>query len=106
LWQAHAVTPAETSDTRRRLAALAAAVLVVLVAVVVRGRLDDGGGGRGGDGGRVLVCPRELAEVCERAGGDVEVRVEDAAETADALVAAARADEVEGDLWLVPRPCA
>lgn len=82
--------------------ALAGAVALVLVAVVVRDRLVGDEGGSGGDG--TVVCPTELADVCEQAAGDLDVRVEDTIETADRLVAAGRADEADADLWLVPRP--
>lgn len=96
------------SDTARQVGALVAAVGVVLVAVVVRDRLDQDGGSGAGGGGRVLVCPPELADACERAdlGGDVEVRVERALDTAEVLTTARDADGADADLWLVTRPWA
>jgi hypothetical protein len=93
-----------SEEARRRVVALVGAVALVLVAVVVRDRLVGDEGGSGGDG--TVVCPTELADVCEQAAGDLDVRVEDAIETADSLVAARRADEVDVDMWLVPRPWA
>ena len=94
------------NDNARRLLALGASVALIGVAFQIRGRGDDGGGGGGGgdDGnGTTLVCPPELADACEAAGDDYTVRVEDPAVTADALVAARRADDVDTDVWLVPR---
>jgi hypothetical protein len=91
-----------------RLAALAIAVLLVLVAVVVRGRLDSGDAGSGGSGSDlVVVCPRDLGDLCEATlGTRYQVRVEDPVTTRDALIEAPTADEVVGDLWLVPAPWA
>ena len=94
------------NDNARRLLALGASVALIGVAFQIRGRGDDGGGGGGGDddgNGTTLVCPPELADACEAAGDDYTVRVEDPAVTADALVAARRADDVDTDVWLVPR---
>jgi hypothetical protein len=84
----------------RRLLALVAAVGMVAGALYARGRIDDDGGEGGGSGGRVrLVCAPELATACEEA--DAEVRIEDAAVTADRLVAAETADL---DAWVTPGP--
>lgn len=93
-----------------RLLALAGAVLLVLAAVVVRGRLDSGGDGGSGaraSGDLVVICPRDLGDMCEAAlGDDYQVRVEDPVTTRDALIEAPAADAVEGDLWVIPAPWA
>lgn len=96
------------NENARRLLALGASVGLVGAAFAIRGGDDDGGGGggTGGDGGRRLVCTTDLAEVCDALSDDYDVRVEDAVVTADALTGAARADDVDADLWLVARPWA
>ena len=67
---------------------------MVAVALLVRQLIDDGGDGAGGSSpSRVVTCARGLEAVCD-ALGDVEVRVEEAATTAAALVAGGRAAEV------------
>jgi hypothetical protein len=98
-------------DSRRRFLALGGAAVLVLVAVAVRGRIDDGGGsgGEGGGGERTLICASELEDVCQAAAAadaDLRVRMQDALDTADALIAATSTDDVEGDLWLVTSPFA
>ena len=97
------------NENARRVLALGVSVGLVGVAVFIRGRDDDGsGGGSGGnDGdGTTLVCPPELADVCEQFRSDYTVRLEDAVVTADALTEARSADTVDTDVdvWLVPRP--
>jgi len=94
------------NENARRVLALGVSVGLVGLALFIRGRDDDGGGGGsgGGDGdGTTLVCPPELADVCDRFEDDYTVRVEDAVVTADALTAARTADAVDADVWLVPR---
>jgi hypothetical protein len=90
------------NENGRRALALTASVALVGVALFIRGRGDDGsGGGGGGDGSRTLVCPPELRTVCETAAADdYDVRIEDVLTTADALTAG----DVDGDVWLVPKP--
>lgn len=94
------------NENVRRVLAIGASIALVGVAFVIRGRGgDDGSGGGGGDGGaEVLVCPPELADACEAAaGGDREVRVEEAQVTADALTDPTTSATFDGDVWLVPR---
>lgn len=94
------------NENARRLLAIGASIALVGVAFVIRGRGDDGGsGGGGGDGGdEVLICPPELTSACEAvAGGDREVRIEEAQVTADALTDPKTAATFDGDVWLVPR---
>jgi hypothetical protein len=88
-----------------RVIAVVVAVLLVVVAVVVRGRLDDDGGSGGeprGDGTVRVVCAEELRAACAALSADVDVTVEDAAQTA------ARLDDVTApsvlDVWAVPAP--
>jgi hypothetical protein len=104
------VAPAEgvVNETGRRLLALAGSIALVVVALFIRGRGDEDGSGSGsgggGDDGETLVCPPELADACRAAsGGDMDVQIEEAQVTADALTAAGRPGVVDGDLWLVPR---
>jgi hypothetical protein len=92
-----------TKPGGRRLLALAGAVVLVVVALVVRGQLDSSGDGGSADGDLVLVCPRDLGDLCEATLGDkYQVRVEDPLTTRDALIEAPSAGAVEGDLWLIP----
>lgn len=92
------------SENGRRVLALGVSVGLVALAFVVRGQADDGDGRGGGDGGDRLVCATELGDVCDTLADDYDVTVEDAATTADRLIAIARADEAPADLWLAPRP--
>lgn len=88
-----------------RLLALAGAVVLVLGAVVVRGRLDsdDGDTSTRGPDDLVVVCPPDLADLCELTlGEDYQIRIEEPVATRDALIEAPTADGIEGDLWLVP----
>lgn len=88
--------------------AVLGALALVAVGLVVRSRLGDDDGSGGSDGGDVaLICPEELADVCEQAAGDeMEVRTEAPDDTATALIEASSATAVEPGLWLVPRPWA
>lgn len=106
-----------------RLLALFVAVALVVAAFAVRSRVaDDGGdGGDGGEAGSdgngdgaggsngdlVVVCVTELADVCaavdQREDG-VAVRVEAAAATAAALVAADAGADRSADAWLTLDP--
>ncbi|HEY8544369.1 MAG TPA: hypothetical protein VIL36_04945 [Acidimicrobiales bacterium] len=95
------------SENGRRVLALGVSIGLVGLAFFVRGRGDDDGGGSGGDGGGDrLVCTTELEDVCRALAdeGDYEVTVEDAATTADRLLAVDRAEDADADLWLAPRP--
>ncbi len=86
---------------KRFLAALAA-VGMVAGALFVRGQIDDdgsGAGGGGGGGGERLVCAPELADACREVSDDVTV--EDAAATAERLLAA---EGFEADGWVTPGP--
>ena len=70
---------------------------MVAVALFVRQAIDDDGDGGGGtSSARVVTCARGLEVVCD-ALEDVEVRVEDAAATAAALVAG---DGAEVGTWV------
>ena len=91
----------------KQVLAVIGAVALVLVAVLVRNAMDgdDGSGGGGGGGSDVaLLCPPELADACEAAGGGRGVRVEDAGTTADTLRGATDPDAVEPAVWVVPAP--
>lgn len=69
---------------------------------------QDGGGLVGGGGGPLqLVCATELEAACRALAeqdDDVRVRIEDAASTADRLVALEQADDAGLDGWLAPGP--
>jgi len=97
----------------KRLLAVVGAFLMIFLAVAVRDRLDDeedsGGArdrGRGvRDGEVTVVCARDLGDVCDAlSAAGAEVRTEDAATTATALLDrdAKLADDVDG--WIVPSP--
>jgi hypothetical protein len=90
---------------RQALAALAA-ILLVVAAVLVRSAIDGDGGGSGSGGAIAIACPPELADACRALGGGYDVRVQPAAETADALAVARSAEDAGVDVWLVPRPWA
>jgi hypothetical protein len=94
----------------RRLFAVAGAVALVVAALAVRDRIEDDDAGAAGGDGR-LVCATELATACQElaASEGVQVVVEPAGVTADALVAAADGgDEAVVGLagWLAPEPWA
>ena len=89
-------------ENARRVLALGASVGLVGLAFVVRDQGEDGGGDAGG--GNRLVCATELAEVCDALSEDYEVRVEDAAVTADHLTSINLGREAQADVWLAPRP--
>jgi hypothetical protein len=87
------------------------AVVMVVVALYVRGRIDDDGNGSGSSSSHVvrLRCSTELEAACTRLAdhdANVDVTVEDAGVTADALVAVpdAARRRVGFDAWLVPAP--
>jgi hypothetical protein len=83
----------------RRVLAVLAAVGMVTAAVILRQAMDDDdGGGGGGDGAFVVVCARDLAEACKALDGSVDVRSEDAADTAAALTGGTAADDI--DAWV------
>jgi hypothetical protein len=95
----------------RRLGAALAAILMVLLALYVRSRIDDDGNGSSGGGSAALrvQCSSELADACAELADerdDVEVSVEHAGDTADALadLPDAQRDDVGFDVWLVPEP--
>lgn len=85
-----------------RVVAVLVAVGLIVGAVLVRRAIDeDSGDDRSGPGettALVLVCATELRAACETL--DVEIRIEDAAVTADALAR----DTIDLDLWAVPAP--
>jgi len=80
---------------RRAFAALAAVAMVV-GAFALRSSLGDDDGDA--DVASPFVCVADLADVCAAAG--VEARAEEAGATADRLVAAASADDLDGATWL------
>ena len=87
----------------RRILALAVAAMLVAGALWLRDRDDSDSDVSAGDGdGTVeLVCATEVADACDRLeGGDVEVRVEPAGDTAQALVGG----EADLDAWLTLSP--
>jgi len=91
----------------KRAGALVAAVLLVLIAVWIRGRLGgDGVKLGGGDPTGTVVCATELARACESLRvehPEVEIRIEAAGATAQALAGGTAGDF---DVWLVPQPYA
>ncbi|MGH9113855.1 MAG: hypothetical protein ACRDZN_16385 [Acidimicrobiales bacterium] len=89
----------------KAVAALGGALALVIAAVVARGMLDDDDGSAAG-GDVTVVCPPELEDACGALGGDVTVRIEDAAATAASLAGAGDAAEVDADVWLAPAPWA
>jgi len=87
----------------KRIGAVVIAVGLVLGAVVIRDRIegDDAGPAPSTRGVR-LVCATQLAEVCAGLrSDDLEVVVEPAGRTADALAEVAEGDDPGLDLWLV-----
>lgn len=97
----------------KRLLALLAAVGLVLGAIAIRAWVRDGSGDEADPGGEAtpdgaitIVCDTDLEAVCAELGRDVDgltVRVEEAAETADAWSAAGTRD-MDVDGWLVSQP--
>jgi hypothetical protein len=86
-----------------RVLAFLAALGMVAAALAVRAAMDGGGsrgGGGAGGGGFVLVCARELGELCD----DLEATAEAANVTADRLINLGRDEDPELDAWLVPGP--
>ena len=83
----------------RRLLAVIGAVGMVAAALALRQAMDDDADDDGDAGGEevVVVCDPDLRAACDALGDDVEVRIEDAADTSAALVAG-DADGVDG--WL------
>ena len=104
------------SLSRRRAIAIVAAALMIGGAVAIRSTVfegDDGNGGgdgRNGGGSRParLACVTELEEACrdiaDRSGGEIEVTIETAGETADRLTAAQTANDAGIDGWLTLSP--
>ena len=85
----------------RFLALLVAAGLVV-GALVVRAAIDDDDDTGDGDGRTTLVvCAEELASACDALDADYDVRVEDAADTADRVAGSAATDV---DVWVTTSP--
>lgn len=101
------------------------AVVVVLLmlgaAVLVRGWLDDDGGkpppprrtggsasptGSSGSGRPTLLCASELGDVCRaiQEQGDVDVRIEPAAESAQRLASENDVGNIDVDGWLTVAP--
>jgi hypothetical protein len=93
---------------RQQVLAGAGAIALVVGAVVLRGTIegDDGDGGGDGGGDAAVVCPPELRSACETLTDDHEVRIEEAAATTEALVAAGGTRDVEAAVWLAPAPVA
>lgn len=91
-----------------RVAAVIAAIGLIVCAVLIRQTLDKDDGPSSSDGDRreaaVLVCAEELADACRRLDLDAsfDVRVEDAAVTADALSASDGGGVL--DVWAVSQP--
>lgn len=90
----------------RQLLAGLVAILLVVGAVLLRSSIDGDDTGGGGGGGTTVVCPPELIDACETLEDEYTVLRQPAAETADALAAAADAGAAGVDAWLVPRPWA
>ena len=82
----------------RRVLAVIGAVLIVVGALAVRSMIegdDDDPSGGDGDGSLVVVCDTDLLGACEGFGAGVDVRIEDSAVTAAALVSG-ELDTVDG----------
>lgn len=94
----------------KRLGAIALAVILILGAVLIRDRvIDDDGGSSGGDDrprtGREIVCVSDLREACtalDEERGDIDIRIEAAGDTLEAL--AALDDPSEAPIWVTMEP--
>ncbi len=87
----------------KRAGALLGVVVMVTVAFLVRNVLDTDDTADGSSpsrSGPSVLCPTELADVCE--ASDVEVSTESAGSTADRLLAASDTDALDADAWIVP----
>lgn len=86
-----------------RVLAFLAALGMVAAALAVRAALDSDStdGPNGGGDGSVLVCARELGDLCAAVDADV---VEPANATADRLIDLGRDDDAGLGAWLVPGP--
>jgi hypothetical protein len=89
----------------KRVLALLGACLLVAAAVVARGMItdddDDGDDGGDGDGDLVVACIPELQEACEAIDRDLDLRIEDPAET---IAAVAGGEEIDAWVTLDPWP--
>jgi hypothetical protein len=91
----------------RQLAALVAAVALIVLALAVRDLIADGETGSGERRDPVVVCPVELATVCDALDEAITVRSERTATTAAALGAGEASEAGEGaDVWITTRPWA
>ncbi len=93
----------------KRLGAIALAVILIGGAWLIRDRvIDDGGGGSGDDdpprADREIVCLEDLRDACDTLADalDLDIRIEDAATTLDAL--AALDDPSEAPIWITMAP--
>ena len=93
----------------KRLGAVALAVILIGGAWLIRDRvIDDGGGGSGTNdpprADREIVCVSDLRESCDALAEtlDIEIRIEAAGATLDAL--AALEDPSEAPIWITMEP--
>lgn len=84
----------------KRAGALVAAVAMVVVAFVVRDATSDDGTGDGGDRGSGLLCPTEMEPVCAQAVSETDSAA--AGITADDLIEAVDAQDLDAEAWIVP----
>ena len=94
----------------KRLGAIIIAVVLISGAWLIRDRVIDDRGGSGDDGdapraGGEIVCVTDLRDACmalDRERDDLEVRIEDAGTTLDAL--AALDDVADAPMWITVAP--
>jgi hypothetical protein len=90
----------------KRLGAVVLAVILILGALLIRDRVldDDNGSGDGPRADREIVCVEDLREACAALAEalEIDIRIEDAGDTLDAL--AALEDPSEAPIWITMRP--